>query len=128
MESVKKGGYRQAHPMHACTAIAISRDGAIGLSAVWEHHLAKYHFDVSLIRALMSDEIVRNAVRSCFVYPSVGHYGTHHSSILQEVRESSWDLPCVQEGTRPFASHHNHRTLHDFCKKGLPRDLPSPIA
>ena len=67
------------HPMHACTAIAISRNGAIGLAAAWEQHLARNHFDVSLIRALMSDEIVLSAVRSCFVCPSIGHYSGHHS-------------------------------------------------
>ena len=117
-----QGGWRQAHPAHASTAIAVSVQGAKGLQAVWASHIPRGHFDVSLLKALMNNETVRAAVPACFCHPSVG-YRTHKSSILVAERPAMWDLPCVQEGTRAYSAGHQHRSLHEFCPKGHPPEL-----
>ena len=115
------GGQRQAHPYFGSQGIAGSVAGANGLKRVWDGSIARGHFDVSLLKALMSDDIARAAVPACFVWPAVGHFRTHHSSILSDVRQANWDLPCVQEGTRPFREGmalHTPRLLPEWVSTG----------
>ena len=108
---------RVSHPAHASTLIGITVAGAHALRRCWEASMKRYHFDCALIEAL-KDEVFRHNLHACFLYPSVGHYNTHHSSILHEERQASWNKTAVQEGTRPFKEGHAQRALHELCAKG----------
>ena len=119
--------YRTTHPFHASTMVAISHSGAKEMQRLWDRCIGKGHMDVVLLRALMDSSEFRRCIPACFVYPSVGHYRTHHSAILSEDRVAMWTLPCVQEGTRKITDTHKHRTLHEFCAKGWPPQLGQAV-
>ena len=67
-----------------------------------------WHWDVELKKRLDLGH-----GKASFVYPSVGHYTKHASSILKgnATRIPTWSAWYVQPGVAPFEPHHKDRQL-----------------
>ena len=87
-------------PCHGTTLVGISVKGAhMLLDAINSGEIAMQHADVGFRHHL---EKHWDDFGCSYMYPSVGHYAVHKSGCETglDVRESNWNLPWVQEGTR----------------------------
>ena len=82
-------------PEHASTMLALSFRGAQALQGIFWPELWRSHFDLSLKWVC---ERHAKELEACFVVPSIGHYNTHDSDILEATRPSQWDRWYVGEG------------------------------
>ena len=108
--------HRDDRPNFGSQLIGISRAGALSLQEEW-YRMRLGHFDLSLKHVLVNKEGVRTSIRSCFAYPSVGHYMTKESGVMLNPvdRVAAWDEKWVQEGTRKETRDDVHRGLYLFA-------------
>ena len=85
-------------PQHASTLLAVSYDGAVRLKERFWQDISRSHFDISLKWVC---ENHAKELQASFVCPTIGHYSTHSSDILNETRTSEWDRWYVGEGQGP---------------------------
>ena len=88
--------HRDDRPNFGSQLIGISRAGALSLQEEW-YRMRLGHFDLSLKHVLVNKEGVRTSIRSCFAYPSVGHYMTKESGVMQNPvdRVAAWAGGCT---------------------------------
>ena len=85
-----------ARPQFGSTLLAVSFNGAKRLKEeFWQEHMTRSHFDLSL--KWVCENFAQRLMAS-FVMPTVGHFSTHDSDILQHTRDSEWDKWYVGEG------------------------------
>ena len=81
-------------PQHASTLLALSFRGAQFLQEQW-HNMWRSHYDVSL-KWLCENHA--KELQASFVMPTIGHYNTHDSDILNTTRPSEWQRWYVGAG------------------------------
>ena len=82
-------------PLHASTLLALSYRGAQRLKEEYWPSMQRSHFDISLKWVC---ENHAKHLEASFVMPTIGHYSTHDSDILQATRTSEWDRWYVGNG------------------------------
>ena len=85
-------------PQHASTLLAVSYKGAVRLKERFWQDIHRSHFDISLKWVC---ENHAKELQASFVCPTIGHYSTHDSDILNATRTSEWDRWYVGEGKGP---------------------------
>ena len=85
-------------PQHASTLLALSFRGARRLKEEYWESMSRSHFDISLKWVC---ENHAEEMEASFVMPTIGHYSTHQSDILQTTRSSEWDRWYVGEADGP---------------------------
>ena len=85
-------------PQHACTFFAVSHEGAVRLKDKFWTQCDRSHFDLSMKWLF---EKFAKELRASFVFPTIGHYSTHDSDILNTTRKSEWDRWYVGDGQTP---------------------------